>query len=48
VLHGCARSAREGCEGVCREALLSDGSERVGAASKGGRACGGVAEKRAT
>jgi hypothetical protein len=34
VLHGCARSAREGCEGVCRGALLSERSERVSAGSK--------------
>jgi hypothetical protein len=25
VLHGCARSAREGCERVCKGALLSEG-----------------------
>jgi hypothetical protein len=34
MLHGCARSARERCEGVCRGALLSEGSERVSAGSK--------------
>jgi hypothetical protein len=37
----CARSAREGCEGVCRGALLGEGSEQVGTGSKGGRARGG-------
>jgi hypothetical protein len=35
------RSAREGFEGVCGGALLSEGSERVGAGSRGGRARGG-------
>jgi hypothetical protein len=45
VVHGCTHSAREVCEGVCRGALLSDGSERVGVGSKGGRACGRSGQK---
>jgi hypothetical protein len=40
----CEREVRGGLLG----ALLSEGSERVGAGSKGGRARGGVAGKRAT
>jgi hypothetical protein len=48
VLHGCALSAREGCEGVYCGALLSEGSERVAAGSEAGRACGGSARKHAT
>jgi hypothetical protein len=40
VLHGCARSAREGHNGVSWGALLIEGGERVGAASEGGRARG--------
>jgi hypothetical protein len=34
VLHGCARGARERCEGVWWEAQQSEGSVRVGAGSK--------------
>jgi hypothetical protein len=43
VLHGCAHSAREGCERVCRGALLS---EWVWAQKDVGRV--GVAGKRVT